>query len=143
MATYNKYKYYKRQYLSGDTWVDVEPLELTLSGVSYGTYDTLEDCLNSIEHNYKFLAYYYDIPSIYNPYIEDCDSATTLTTATTRNGNYPYSLYSMTSAEIGDCITSIDNYAFSGFTLLNSVLITNNVTNKSEHRIFKTETVLL
>ncbi len=58
-------------------------------------------------------------------YSADCDSNTTLTSGDTRPNGYIYT--AMTSAEIGDCITSIGDSVFSGCTSLTSVTIPDNV----------------
>ena len=56
-----------------------------------------------------------------------CDSSTELTSATTKPSGYQYS--AMTSAEIGDCVTSIDYGAFSGCTSLTNIDIPSGVTS--------------
>ena len=56
-----------------------------------------------------------------------CNSNETLTSGETRP--YDYSYYEMTSAEIGDCVTSIGNRDFYDCTSLTSVTIGNNVTS--------------
>lgn len=108
MATYNKYKYYKRQYLSGGTWVDVDPLTLTLSGASYGTYDTLDDCVNSItpSMNFKFKL----TSDTYPPYTFDCDSSTTLNGIEVYADKYDkgnYYSYSAGTGYVGNCVETI------------------------------------
>ena len=60
-------------------------------------------------------------------YNVECDSATTLTTGDTKPTGYTAS--AMTSAEIGDCVTSIGNYAFRYCTSLTSIDIPNSVTS--------------
>ena len=72
--------------------------------------------------SYKFTATYSDGTS----YSEECDSDTTLTTATTKPSGYQSSL--MTSAVVGDCVTSIGQNAFMSFSSLSSVTIPNSVT---------------
>lgn len=109
MATYKKYKYYKKQYLSGGTWVDVEPLELTLSGVSYGTYDTLEDCINSItpSMNFKFKL----TSDTYPSYTLHCNESTVLCGGEIVNDMdetiYDNYGYSTGSGYVGNCVTKV------------------------------------
>ena len=57
----------------------------------------------------------------------ECDSATTLTTGDTKPSGYEYS--AMTSAVIGDCVTSIDSSAFNGCSSLTSCTIGSGVTS--------------
>ena len=59
-------------------------------------------------------------------YLAVCDSSTELTSATTKPSGYEAS--SMTSAVIGDCVSSIGIRAFRGCTSLSSVTIPNSVT---------------
>ena len=60
-------------------------------------------------------------------YSAECtSSADTLTTATTKPSGYVYS--AMTSAEIGDCVTSIGDWAFGSCTSLTSCTIGSGVT---------------
>ena len=56
----------------------------------------------------------------------ECDSATTLTTGDTKPSGYEYS--AMTSAVIGDCITSISDWTFYNCTSLSSITIPGSVT---------------
>lgn len=56
-----------------------------------------------------------------------CDGDATLTSATTRPEGY--TLYGMTSATIGDCITSIGDYTFQQCYNLSSVTIPSSVTS--------------
>ena len=60
-------------------------------------------------------------------YSAECDSNTTLTSGNTRPSGYY--LNSMTSAVIGDCVTSIANNAFNNCYILSSITIPNTVTS--------------
>lgn len=66
----------------------------------------------------------------------DCDGATALTSASTLNYVKPYS--AMTSAVIGDCITSIGNNAFSNCNNLSSVTIPSSVTTIGDFVFYRT-----
>ena len=57
----------------------------------------------------------------------DCDTATTLAQSDVRGGSSSYT--AMTSAEIGDCISSIGDEAFNSCSGLTSVTIPNSVTS--------------
>ena len=71
----------------------------------------------------KFKATYASGPD----YTLDCDGNTTLTTGNTKPSGYEYT--AMTKAVIGDCVTSIGIYAFSGCTSLTSIDIPSGVTS--------------
>lgn len=60
-------------------------------------------------------------------YSADCDSSTALTSAVIKPSGYEYS--AMTSAEIGYCVNSISQGAFSGCSSLTSIGIPNSVTS--------------
>ena len=84
-----------------------------------------EDCgyVPPVSNN-KFEATYNDGTT----YTAACDSDSTLGTGTTRNGGY--AKYSgMTSAVVGNCVTSIGKNAFYNFTSLTSVTIPDSVTS--------------
>ena len=59
-------------------------------------------------------------------YTAECDSSTELTTATTKPSGYDYS--AMATAVIGDCVTSIGDYAFYNCSGLTSCTIGSGVT---------------
>lgn len=64
----------------------------------------------------------------------DCDTATTLTTAITRDSSVAhYTL--MSSAEIGSCIDTIGSYSFSGLRVLTSITMTDSVETLKENAI--------
>ena len=71
----------------------------------------------------KFYAKYSDE----NVYSKACDGNTTLTTGDTRPTGYEHS--AMTEATIGDCVTSIGDYAFFWCESLASITIPNSVTS--------------
>lgn len=75
----------------------------------------------------KFKAEYSDGTS----YSAACDGNTSLTTGTTRPRNYVYT--AMTSAEVGQCITTINNNAFDSCTSLTSVNIPSGVTSIGQY----------
>lgn len=64
-------------------------------------------------------------------YSAACDGNTTLTTATTKPSGYEAS--AMTEAIVGDCVTSIDDYAFRDFSGLTSVTIPSGITHLGTH----------
>lgn len=123
MATYNKYKYYKRQYLSGGTWVDVDPLTLTLSGASYGTYDTLDDCINSVTPSMNFKIKL--TSDIYPPYTLACNESTVLCGGEIVNDMYETIYdsydYSTGSGYVGNCVTEVCTSGCSTSTGLRNV----------------------
>ena len=73
--------------------------------------------------NIKFSATYSDSQT----YSKECDSSTSLTSGETKPSGYDYS--AMTSAVIGDCVTSISSLAFSNCSGLTEVTIPNGVTS--------------
>ena len=118
-------KFYKEEeyvsYDSGITW--------TAMGV-YRKGDLIEydseDCgyvPPTPTGNTKFSASY----SGGETYSVDCDSDTTLTRSTTKPSGYNYS--AMTSCEIGNCITSIGEEAFSFCSGLTNIAIGSGVTS--------------
>lgn len=70
---------------------------------------------------YKFIATY----SNGTTYSERCKSVSSLTSATTKPSGYDYTL--MTSAEVGECVTSITSDAFSGLTSLSAITFDSSV----------------
>ena len=146
-------KYYKQQRQismdSGTTWTNMSPAEYRM-GASAETNSS--DCGGGFEPIYKwvnitpvsgdastyicdeceepptpvfdgkFFATYNDSTT----YSAACDSNTELTSATTKAHTTSYT--AMTSAEIGSCVTTIDEKAFYRCYSLSSVTIPNSVT---------------
>lgn len=103
-------------YDGGTTWTNIVPS-------SYGATTLIE--ANSVDCGFaiKFMATY----SNSTTYSAACDSNSSLQTATTRAHSTSYT--AMTTAEIGDCVTRISDYAFSECINLTSVTIPNSVTS--------------
>ena len=132
--SYSKYYIYKRQYSDDDgvTWHDVYPAETEPGGEPIGTYDTLAECEGSpvqyrwvrtddtvcVNNSFKLMATYNNG----NTSEWACDGSTRLT-GEPHSGNYS----AMTSAEIGDCVTTIGIGCFYDCTSLTSVTIPNTV----------------
>jgi len=72
---------------------------------------------------YKLVAQYSDTTE----YKVECNSSTKLTSGETKGHSTSYT--AMTSAEVGDCVTSIDTYAFYNCSVLANVTIPNSVTD--------------
>lgn len=125
---YNKYYVYKRQVSTdnGQTWTDVYPLETKPYGSPIGTYGTLDEC-NGI---FKFRADYSDSTT----YSAPCDSTTVLTTATTRAHSTSYT--AMTEAEVGDCVTVIDDRAFRDCHNLATVKMPDTITTIGNYAFY-------
>ena len=123
-----KYQKTKKQQSTdgGSTWTDVSPIEYSTGAVI--EYNS-EDC--GYVPSYKLVASYEGGQT----YSLECNSSSALTTADTRPNGYTPS--AMTSAVIGDCVTSIGNVAFSGCTSLSSVTIPNSVTSIGNSTFFK------
>lgn len=119
--SYSVYNLAKKQVSndSGVTWVDVEPLETQISGEPIATYDTYEECIRSIGH---FKLKYRTSDARDSEW--ECEESTTINRVDVRGLKD-----TMTSAIIGDCVTIINNQAFSGFTKLSSVTISYGVLN--------------
>jgi hypothetical protein len=81
-----------------------------------------EKCLQ----NYKLVAQYSDS----SEYKVVCNESSTLSSAETRGHSSAYN--TMTSAVIGDCVTSIGDYGMQGLTALTSVTIPASVTSIGE-----------
>ncbi|MBO7733519.1 MAG: leucine-rich repeat domain-containing protein [Methanobrevibacter sp.] len=96
----------------GTTWENVSPAEYSATTLIEGDSP---DCVPKLIANY----------SDSSRYIVVCNSSTTLTQEEVRDYSTPYS--SMTSAVIGDCVTSIGDAAFSECYSLTSIDIPNNV----------------
>lgn len=62
-----------------------------------------------------------------------CDSTSSITQSEVSNQYSGYSEYSIFSFEIGDCVTSIGDYAFGNCSSLSSITIPNNVTSIGEY----------
>ena len=112
-----KYQKTKKQQSTdgGQTWTDVSPIE-------YGTSTVIEynssDCIAS---NVKFSATYRNG----NQYEKECNDSS-LRRADVRPSGYDCT--TMTSAVIGDCVTTVRDFVFSGCTALTSVTIGGGVT---------------
>lgn len=119
-------KYYKQKkqvsYDDGQTWQDVTPPEYQKGGAAE---QQSTDCgyIPPTPTNKKLVATYSD--SITNEV--ECNSSSELTSGETKPSGYEYT--AMTSAAIGDCVTSIGERAFSGCTSLASIVISDSVTS--------------
>jgi hypothetical protein len=60
-------------------------------------------------------------------YSAECDSSSYITTANTKPSGYQYS--AMTSAEVGECVTSISSNAFDSFGNITNIILDNGVEN--------------
>lgn len=111
----NKYYLaYKEMSLdNGQTWQEVVPRETSLGTLIEATS---MDC-------FKFYATYSDPRTRY----KDCDGSSALTRSDTFQDGYVANR--MTTAIIGNCVTSIGASAFTSFSSLTTVNISNNVTS--------------
>ena len=114
-----KYQKTKKQQSTdgGQTWTDVNPPEYSTGAVI--EYNS-QDCIGG---NVKLSMTY----SNGQTYSKNCDSNSTLTSGETRPNGYVYT--AITSAVIGDCVTSISSRTFSGCYNLKSINIPNSVTS--------------
>lgn len=114
----NKYYLaYKEMSLdNGQTWQEVVPRETSLGTL---IEVTSMDC-------FKFYATYSDPRTRY----KDCDGSSALTRSDTFQEGYVANR--MTTAIIGNCVTSIGASAFTSFSSLTTVNISNNVTSIGE-----------
>ena len=111
----NKYYKQKKQVsYDGITWEDVSPAEYQRGNI----YEiNSPDCQPKLQATYSNgQTYYYLV----------CDGNTTLTSGDTKPEGYEYSR--MTSAVIGDCVTSLDDWVFHHCSSLTSVTIPDSVT---------------
>lgn len=132
---YKKYFLYKKQYSvdGGITWLDVEPIELTPSGQSIGTYDTYADCEE-------------DIPSAYNRFtyqrangetgVSECSNSTTFTRyPDTHDIDENYD--TIKRLVIGECIDTIGTESVGMFKVIESVDMSNSSVTTIEYKSFK------
>ena len=120
--SYKKYYLYKEQisYDGGTTWQDVTPSVTTPSGDPIGTYETYEQCTGgtpTIDGKFKLTLSDSSVVSA------ECNSSSSITQA-------EISAYTstLTSAEIGQCVTSIGTEAFYNCSSLSSITIPNSIT---------------
>lgn len=126
---YNKYYISKKQYStdSGQTWIDVYPLETTPSGDPIGSYSTMNECeVSRVKYKFNY--------TNNRTASAACDSSASITRNIVRGTGIPVT--AMTSAEIGECVDTIDGSAFGyeGFDdqpprpgVLTSVTLSNSV----------------
>lgn len=117
-------KYYKQKkqvsFDGGQTWRDVVPAEYQKGGVAQREST---DCgyVPPTPTGKKLVATYTG-----GTREVECNSSTTLRSGETKPSGYDY--HTMTSAVIGNCVTSIGRIAFSGCSSLTSVTIGSSVT---------------
>ena len=109
----------------GSTWHNVVPLEYREGGVAE---------TNSTDCGYVFGGKLVAIYSDGRTNEVECNSNTELTSGETNPSGYVVS--AMTSAVIGDCVTSIGWYAFSGCSNLSSIEISSGVTTIGNSAFF-------
>ena len=118
-------KYYKQQkqvsYDEGMTWENVSPAEYQWGGIAEAQSVDCGYVPPTPTGNTKLYAVYSDSST----YILECDSSSELTSGDTRPSGYKTS--AMTSAEIGDCVTTIGQFAFQVCSSLTSITIPNSV----------------
>ena len=122
---YGKYHLIKKQYSwdSGVTWYDSDPLETMPSGSPISIYETYEKC---IEEAPKFIFTKTDSTVA----SAACNSSSVLASSEVSSYSYGY-----TSLEIGDCVTSIADWAMPFFAL-SSVTISDSVTSIGNYAFF-------
>lgn len=121
---------YQVSYDSGVTWTTTATTTGDLIETN-STYCGYVPPTPPIPTGAKFFATY----SGGTTYSAECDSNTTLTTATTKPSGYQHS--AMTDAVIGDCITSIGFPSFSMFKSLTSVTISSGVTSIASYAFWE------
>lgn len=101
--SYDKYILYKKQVSTdgGYTWEDVYPSETDYSGTPLGSYDTLEDCENSVDYSYKVVD---SSGNVYSALCGTCNAGilTNRDIPNISSSSNPIHLY------IGDCIKTVD-----------------------------------
>ena len=124
---YDKYNRQKKQYSddSGLSWQDVSPEQYRMGSTLIEANS--EDCGYIPPANFKFKATYNNSTT----YSAECNSSTTLTSGETHPST------AMTSAVIGDCVTSIGDNAFKYCYSLSSVTISDSVTSIGDNAFYR------
>ena len=104
-------------------YVPCESVSAYKRATNWNTYASRIQAIPDSCPTYKLTAAYNDSTT----YQVECNSSSALRTGDTRAHTTPYS--AMTSAVIGDCVTTIGDEAFKGCTSLSSITIPNSVTS--------------